>query len=59
MKRNIYVIVEYDYLRGGYKSCAVNGLYFQDKKCAQNYMKTIPFNSNCEIEKLNVFEVEK
>lgn len=56
--KKLYVIVEYDLRNEGYLSHAVDGIVFEDKKTAEEYMNIKPFNYNMSVEELTLYETD-
>lgn len=53
--KKLYVIVEYDIDKGNYKECAVDGIVFESKKTAEEYMFIKPNHYNMDVEELDLY----
>lgn len=57
--KKLYIIVEYDIRYDNYLQTAVNGLVFEDKKTAEEYMNTRPNHFRMSVEELTLYEENK
>ena len=53
--KKFYIIVEYDLRNNGYLQCAVDGIVFEDKKTAEEYMNSKPNYFRMSIEELTLY----
>ena len=53
--KKLYVIVEYDVDKGNYKEYAVDGIVFENKKIAEEYMFIKPNHYNMDVEELDLY----
>ena len=56
--QKLYVIVQHDYINGGYLQHAVDGLLFKSEKLAEEYRKIKPNFDSMSIEELTVYPDE-
>lgn len=56
--KKLYVIVEYDLRDGDYLSYAVDGIVFEDKKTAEEYMKIKPDYYRMSVKELTLYPKE-
>lgn len=56
--KKLYVIIEYDLRNEGYLNYAVDGIVFEDKKTAEEYMKIKPDYYRMSVEELILYPKE-
>ena len=57
--KKLYVIVEYDIRDNNYLSYAVDGIVFENKKTAEEYMNIKPNCFRMSVEELMLYEENK
>ena len=53
--KTLYVIVQYDFVNGGYLNYAIDGLIFNSRKLAENYRKIKPNYDFTGVEELKLY----
>jgi hypothetical protein len=56
--QKLYVIVQHDYINGGYLQYAIDGLLFKSEKLANEYRKIKPDYEFTSVEELMVYPNE-
>ena len=53
--QKLYVIVQYDFVNGGYLQYAIDGLLFKSEKLAEEYRKIKPDYESTGVEELIIY----
>ena len=56
--QKLYVIVQYDFINGGYLQYAIDGLLFKSENLAEEYRKIKPDYESTGVEELTVYPDE-
>lgn len=57
--QKLYVIVQHDYVNGGYLQYVIDGLLFKSEKLANEYRKIKPNYEFTSVEELTLYPDEK